>query len=1137
VVDLSRVVDVSAWTPAGAVSFGSGFLVAPELVLTARHVVCNEDGALLDEPQVRLTEGLTPLDCRVVWPGRPDLDAALLAVTDRLPSCAPVRWGQLVASETRIGCEAAGFPASMEQDDQLRDMEHMHGQINAGTGLLGTRIYADVTSGAPGSGGWAGMSGAALWCGPLLVGVIAWDLDAFASRRLAAEPVVRLFADPDFRRLLGADVAIEAVELARPRPRLVAPAPAYLLRADAATARFRSRATELAELAAWCEGGGARVRLLTGPGGQGKTRLARELAAQLAARGSWVTQIDPEAAELPDGIRTALLLVVDYAETRPDQVGQIVLSAAANPGGTPVRILLLARGAGDWWDRLRKQTAELEILLAGALVDELAPLEGTLAGRAQAFGESVRDYAKALAEIGSPCAPPDTVKVPDLGGEAFGSVLRLQMTALALLLDSSSPSPRQAEGTMPGGPAGAEPVEDVILRHEARYWERTAARHGLRIHEHTLRRAVAAAALCGATGEDEALALLGCLRGLQDQLEDVRLRAARWLRDLYPAAGGTETAACRDPVAYWGSLQPDLLAEHLVASVVAAEPDFALKLLHVASAGQNHQALTLLTRASSTRRQLEAALTDLLRHNPSLATTAVRVATQNESPGALLTALTRLIEDVELSVSLVAEIANEIPGGSPALAHFGISIEEKLVSVFDQSSDKDRESNLPPLGISLNNLSNRLAEAGRLVEALGAIERAVTIREKLSTIDPDAYLNDLATSLVNLAKCLADVGRRADALAASERSVTIRERLAEARPDDYLPDLAEALNSLSIHLADMGRRAEGLTAIERAVQIWEPLAKSDPATYLPDLAMGLNNLSLRLGEADRRVEALAASERSVAIREKLSEAHADVNLPDLAASLSNLAEALAAVGRDAEGLAAEERSVGIREKLAEAYPDAMLPDLARSLNNLSVYLVRADRTNEGLLAIERAAQIYERLADANPDAHLRELAASLSNLALHLDRAGRGADALAAIRRSVTLHERLVELYPDAYLSDLARSLNNLAVVLGREGQEAEALEAAKRTVKLYAGLAASDANAFEVDLARSLLVLANLLKGTGEISLAVEGFIRVFTLAERRGRQDMIEAAIYGLHLCHSEHPEEVEAEYERIFGEPWSM
>ena len=52
--------------------------------------------------------------------------------------------------------------------------------------------------------------------------------------------------------------------------------------------------------------------------------------------------------------------------------------------------------------------------------------------------------------------------------------------------------------------------------------------------------------------------------------------------------------------------------------------------------------------------------------------------------------------------------------------------------------------------MSLNNLSIRLADAGRRDEALAAITEAVDIRRRLAAANPAAFLPDLAMSLNNL---------------------------------------------------------------------------------------------------------------------------------------------------------------------------------------------------------------------------------------------------------------------------------------------------------------------------------------------------------------------------------------------------
>src|ERR1017187_1574332 len=116
---------------------------------------------------------------------------------------------------------------------------------------------------------------------------------------------------------------------------------AWLLGPEAEVVGFRSR-PELGELAGWCVGGGRLgVRLVTGEGGSGKTRLALQLGGELAGRGwrtLWVQRgrEGPAVAAVRDSGEPAVL-VVDYAETRPGLAGLLAEAAA---GGCPeVRVV------------------------------------------------------------------------------------------------------------------------------------------------------------------------------------------------------------------------------------------------------------------------------------------------------------------------------------------------------------------------------------------------------------------------------------------------------------------------------------------------------------------------------------------------------------------------------------------------------------------------------------------------------------------------------------------------------------------------------------------------------------------------------------------------------------------------------
>ena len=128
--------------------------------------------------------------------------------------------------------------------------------------------------------------------------------------------------------------------------------PGELLQARARTARLRSRTAELDRLTQWCEGGGARSHLLSGPAGVGKSRLALELADRLTATGEWDVEFLAPGAELPANERP-LLLVVEDAETRQEDVAGLLDAASARTSAGPTRVLLLARTRAGRWDEPR----------------------------------------------------------------------------------------------------------------------------------------------------------------------------------------------------------------------------------------------------------------------------------------------------------------------------------------------------------------------------------------------------------------------------------------------------------------------------------------------------------------------------------------------------------------------------------------------------------------------------------------------------------------------------------------------------------------------------------------------------------------------------------------------------------------
>jgi tetratricopeptide (TPR) repeat protein len=874
-VAFDRVADVRARRPDGKTSMGSGYLLGERLVLTAAHVVFTDSGAVAESVKVRPI-GLQRFAAgRVVWPQqRGDVDAAVVEITDadwRPPRLRPVRWGRLTGQAGRVACEAVGFPRILRELDGTRESEQLDGHLNPGTRLVGRRYDVHIDSSAPTTptdpdapSPWAGMSGAGLFAGELLIGVVVIDAPGFGEHRLTAVPVLELAADPDFRTLMAGPsgfLEVESVELAglfAPPPRRRGSlSPAELLRADLETVRFRGREQLLAELNTWCESeDDFGCWLLVGPGGQGKSRLAREFSRRRREAG-WIAGLvastaDEEAITRLGDTTVKVLLVVDYAETRSDQLQDLIRVAWERSGTTPIRLLLLARSPGEWWPELRRQQPDP---LATSQVRSLPPLEDTVVGRLEAFQQAVGDLAQGLSAAEADVAWSELaaqLTPPDLTGPQFGSALTVHMTALTRLLQAGPHPVAEHAGDRP---------EDVLLDHEQGYWTQTAAARQLTYHPQTLRNGVAAATLCGAATRTEALATVGRVPGLRDDREDRQLAVATWLRDLYPT---TEDH-------YWGSLQPDRLGEHFIDRVVHDDPELLGQLLADASDRQVYLAVTVLARGTSHQPHLAGHLRELITADPGrLAPVAVRVATETANPQPLIDAVRHAA--VTLSLDELMTLVDGLPHQSFNLAQLAADLTQRATDVLRQRALTEPETFLPILASSLNNLSIRLGELGRREEALAAIEEAVPIRRGLAEARPDVFQPDLAGSLNTLSTRLAELGRREDALAAIEEAVGYYRALVDAHPDTFQPKLALALNNLSISLAELGRREEALAVIREAVGYYRTLADAHPAAFLPDLAKVLNNKAIQLANLGRREEAVTAIEEAAGIRQRLGAA-------------------------------------------------------------------------------------------------------------------------------------------------------------------------------------------------------------------------------------------------------------------------
>lgn len=1008
----------------GADTRGSGYLVGPRLVLTSAHVA----GSVAASVTVFRPGRAGQFAGRVVWSGTPGGrdDAALVLIDAPKWRSLPgrVRFGRSVTHEPGLRCESWGVPDVVQRQGNPVEVAQPTGTLNPGDRMVADRYLITLDGHPPGTpedGGspWAGLSGAAVFSAELLIGVVATDPAGRAHAVLEAAPIYLLWIDESFLMALAAHdagtgelAAVELTGLADPESAR-APAgppgsPAGLLPARRATVPFHGRETLLAELREWAERPGLGVWLLHGPGGQGKTRLAHRFGCRLA-RDRWAVLWLRAAAARDDLAVLArtvapILVIIDYAETRPRQL--TALLEALTRRAVRVKVLLLARTAGSWWDELDTGSDVVRDLRDTAHLHRLRPLDDTALDRQRTYHTAAAAFADTLATMPAVDAADWRARAARLAARTFPeptTVLAIQMAALADLLDTGGTT-RQARGP-----------EDRLLAHERRYWRDTADAHGIDLSLETLTEVIAATVLLEPPAPRDTDTWLRRIPGLADQTHDQRRRVATWIAHVYPS---------EDPQRAFGGLQPDRLAEWLIGTT----PGVLRALATTLTAGDAVRFLTVGTRAAAHAaftEQLAPELSRLcVRHPETLGLAAIAVIPLTEVPAPLLDALDYFADDETLDINILLSLFVALPHRSHRLAGAAAAIAGNLVA---RHRELGGEIQVAVLAWALNRRSIWLDALGRLAEALAAISRAVGLYRTLADQDPDAYLPELAGGLNNQALQLQVLGRREEALAASTEAVELYRALSEQDQNTYLPYVAGSLDTQSMQLNALGRQEEALEASTTAVRIRVWLAATQhPAARDSDLANSLGNQSIWLQVLGRPKEALGASVMALQVYRTLVARHPDAYLSDYAKLLYNLAAQLGELERWDEALGPARMSMLVWFQLAEQRPDAYVAGLAGSLNVYAAVLGKLKRHAEALTVIGEALPLHRAVAARHPDVQLPALAASLHNQSHQLNALGRRDEALAAITEAVGIWRQLTAKWPAAFQDKLDTSLAEL---------------------------------------------------------------------------------------------------------------
>ncbi len=1140
-----RVVQVR--TPHG---FGTGYLVGPRLVLTAAHVVGASDASVtVGRPG---DEGM-PASGTVTWYRRDEwVDAALVTLAGPVPALVGLtrggpatRFGIFATARPRQPVDAIGFPR-LQRSPELRDQEHFAGELSPATGALGRRY--ELTSATPlpappadqTKTPWAGMSGAAVFSQGLLVGVVRQDRLAPVGTRLTATPASALVAEAAFWTAVAADTgwdpAAEPVELAavlQPAyPNRDIRSVASLLCADVEAVRFHGRQAECDRLAGWCDGPEQlSVLVVTGQGGEGKTRLARWLVDR-QRRAGWTAGLlqpaaDDEYGPLPATaerlepvaqVRGPLLAAVDYAETRPGTVRALLRYARAATG--PVRILLLARARGEWCEALDEPDAGVRELLARAPDYPLTTLDAASRDWDVLFGDALHDLGRLLPTVpaygGSDwpavarrlTAPPAETDVRPT------TVLGVQMSALTLLLRHGTAEPVTA-----AWPAErTEPAERTLLRHEEAYWTRVAVRNGLGVLAPAARRsAVAALSLVRAGDATQAAKIVNRL-GIADP---DRGRTARWLHELYPPPGD----------AYWGAVQPDRVAEFLVVAACTEDGELLPRL--VTGAGDREQVRTLLRAVIAARSQAHFGnpvrpLLERIEHTaglPVISAETLAWAVQNawtlplpgkrhdieEQPDG-----SHVITGIMDPAVAALTVAGHRRGAHGMVKHDrrDAGMRYKILSLTLSQLGRDTEAleasaqavaclrsdaaYRSDLVVELGRYAELLVRLGRTDEAVAAIEEETQLAGPLDQSADRGRLLTHASTLDLLVGRLVEDGRAADAIRYAAWHVAVVRVLAHgAELSEQGLVLVRALGRYAELLRDAARPAEALAAYDDADAVVSELASADVAVAPNDRAKLLDGRAHCLSELDDKRAAAAAWLASAGIWRGLPESDPDGPFDRVIGCLHNAAGCQAALGDlagaatiEAEAADLADRSQTLRHTRPERYWGVQATCVS--------YLAEAGHLDQALNIAGRLA----RRADPGEAPLLAGLASLLHQIAERASANGNLAEAIQADMQAADILRALATGEDIAVVALLADVLMALTVALANCERYAEGADAASEAARLWLQVAAVEPRALaNVGLARTNQ--GACLRKTGRVAEAAQAFADaepVLRQADQRG-------------------------------------
>jgi tetratricopeptide (TPR) repeat protein len=1141
---LARAVKLKVADAAGEATIGTGYLAAPGIVLTARHVLRRGGGAgdsdyALTELRVRAATGpqsgrSLEVSSRVVLGETDGVDVAVLSVPGLAPFAGSALVGARITTDRPVqGASMIGYPKAAHESGTVA-AEYVGGSVSPISGTANGRIVFQVTTPVARSDrGWSGLSGAGVvdtegrLLGILTAVQLRWEdrlavapvdaIIAAARERLSTHPELRPLADVAVAEHLGDDPLFDRSKFP---PRLTDLHEESLF--DALQFKQRvvpfindgDRGGQVDGTVDWildvADRPDVKVAVVTGPAGAGKSRLAAEICDRVTASHPWWRVGFADYAKLPAAPVPAVptVVVCDYPERHPEAIGdylaRILDRRRAEQLQAPVRVLMVSRSERSWFDQARSRCRGL-----GRLIDRRIALD-------LAEFSSERQLLHADRALAAFC---DGFRVPAadrpaLEGDRAHFDRPLLVHIDALLTVWRHVQAGDAEPVGPRSPAANERdllLDDLIDAETSRLLQLRQADGSGRGTPVFGTDGEVREALCVTTLTAPARAdlpgLLACTEAYGPHGNPNRVRPADALLRCFPA-GDAELIAdpARRTVA---PVEPDLIAAHLLdrtpgrsaivnrlvaSATVADNPSYHAQLIGaLALASEDYPSIgidlrthlaTSLSALIGVGETTTSSLTELLAKRLGSLIDAALSAAADQDLAAGRELATALLLPTPRTDRDIEESASNLLGRLPyphqGLAGLGVALATCALA------HRERDGHRQVVAQTYQTLSTWLSDYGQWTQALAAGQRSMELFIELASEDPAAYLPGLADTVHGMSVHAARAGLHAEALDAARRELGIWLELAAGDPTAFLPELASCVHSLGNRLAVVGRSDEALLAARDAVERYEKLAAFDRGTYLHKLAMSKNGLGNRLAGCGRHDDALRLAYETTALYTELAAEDRAAHLNNLAASVQNLAVALTETGRPDEAVPVGMRAVMLRQELAADNRTAYLPDLATSVQNLASQLDAAGRHEEALMAARDAVELFRELDAGGPGTHRYGQALSLDLLSAQLAQVGRNVEALAAAQEAIEGFSKLTgtsvgPARPDSTLSP--RTLGGLPT----GGRQVAAPVNTGHGFSFQSGMPSSGLDPIMGTMARRVHNLGNRLQESGEKTAALE--------------------------------------------------